>query len=107
MIDRKALFSRCDGDVGLVKELLEDFVSRCDSEIARLSEGEENLHRHAHRLKGVALNLSMPELRKWAAQVEASSREGEVGSQELSGLRQSLKEACESARSLLKEEGHA
>lgn len=107
MIDRDALFNRCDGDIELIEELLEDFVSRCDEEVARLSEAEENLHRHAHRLKGIALNLSMPELQKWAAEVEASSREGVVGSEELSELRRSVQAACASARSLLEEEGNA
>lgn len=104
MIDRKTLLERCDGDQALVRELLEDFLSRQESEMAGLNSEDDELHRHAHRLKGLALNLSMTELRDRASSVERSAGEGSVDKAELDALRVSLQETCESARKIIAEE---
>ena len=107
MIDRVSLLQRCGDDRELLRELLEDFLSRCDSELESLTLEDKNLHRRAHRLKGLALNLSMPEVEARAARVERSARERSVGEVELRALRKSLQTACDSARAILQEEENA
>jgi HPt (histidine-containing phosphotransfer) domain-containing protein len=107
MIDRVSLLQRCGEDRELLRELLEDFLGRCDSEVESLTLEDKNLHRRAHRLKGLALNLSMPEVEARAARVERSAREGSVDEVELQALRESLQAASASARSILQEEENA
>ena len=36
MIDTEALKARCGGDEALLRELLEDFISRCENEDTRV-----------------------------------------------------------------------
>ena len=102
MIDKDALVQRCGGDIGLVRELLRDFLDRCDSEVETVQE-TPHLRRQAHRLKGLALNLGLGDLEVTAREVEEDAEQAE-GSEELrSSLLQSLRMACESARKLLSE----
>lgn len=104
MIDREALKARCGGDEGVLRELLQDFTSRCDEEAARISKPGANLHSHAHRIKGLALNLSMPELQEAAAQLESSARDGAPPREQVDRVLRELHAACREARDILGEE---
>jgi HPt (histidine-containing phosphotransfer) domain-containing protein len=105
MIDMESLKVRCGRDEALLRELLEDFISRCENEVARLREAGDDLHRRAHKVKGLALNLSMPELRQKAAQVERSAGEGDTDPEEVDQLLQALTAACREAREILEGSG--
>lgn len=104
MIDRASLLERCGGDRDLLIELLDDFVRRCDAEGEKLEHQGAELHREAHRLKGLAMNLSMESLQSAAARVEQEARSGEVGRESLQRLLTVLRESCLAARALLEEE---
>ncbi|MFW6251097.1 MAG: Hpt domain-containing protein [Alkalispirochaetaceae bacterium] len=107
MIDRKSLLERCGEDRALLVELLLEFERRCASQLAELTTDNEDLYRISHRLKGLALNLSMPDLQERAASVERLARSGSVQAEDVRDLRKSLQAACESARAVLREEENA
>ncbi|MFP4329755.1 MAG: Hpt domain-containing protein [Spirochaetaceae bacterium] len=105
MIDRDSLVERCGGDVALVEELLSDFLDRCPAEAEKLRNSGENLHREAHRLKGLALNLSMPNLQELAAGVEERGHQGTATDADREELLRCLIETCRFVEELLEAKG--
>lgn len=104
VIDMEALRARCGGDEELLRELLRDFLERCESDARQLEEGGEELYRHAHKLKGMALNLSMPRLQERSATLESSARKGMADPDEVEQVLRELESACREARRILENE---
>lgn len=101
MIDKESLLNRCVGEEELMRELLQDFLDRCEGERQALLGARDEIGPQAHRIKGLALNLSMEPLREKAAQLEKRVANGDNRSQALEELLTTLSATCEEARAIL------
>lgn len=83
MINREELLQRCLGDVEFARQMLRIFWESANKMIPVLTQAWEQedwdqIRRSAHTLKGSAGNLSIPELRLQAEQVEQFADQGEI-----------------------------
>lgn len=75
MIDREQLLQRCLGDAEFARQMLWVFCESAQKTVPALTKAWEQgdwdqVRRSAHTLKGSAGNLSIPELRSQAQEVE-------------------------------------
>ncbi|GIW77066.1 MAG: hypothetical protein KatS3mg104_2129 [Phycisphaerae bacterium] len=83
MIDREELLQRCLGDAEFARQMLWVFCESAQKTVPALTQAWEQgdwdqVRRSAHTLKGSAGNLSIPELRSQAQEVEQLVDQSEV-----------------------------
>ena len=83
VLDRLRLRDLTDGDAEFERELLETFVSSARALMAELRAGlmarnAMAVAKQAHTLKGMSLNVGANSLAKFAAELEAAGRAGNV-----------------------------
>jgi PAS domain S-box-containing protein len=107
--DHEELMRRCIGNVDLMKNLLIKFQERIEAELLMadvLAKSDmEALAALAHRLKGVAANLSAGPLKKEAARLERLALDGDMSSFPgcINDLRKEVDRFSEAVTEVLKE----
>jgi two-component system, sensor histidine kinase and response regulator len=109
-INSQELWERLDGDRELLSEILECFQQEYPAQIQVLREALQakdahRLERAAHSLKGALANLSAPEGRKLASEVEQLARAGELARADslLPSLEEEISRVFEALHNLCKE----
>lgn len=109
-INSQELWERLGGDHELLSEILECFHQEYPAQIQTLREALQvkeahRVERVAHSLKGALANLSAPEGRKLAAEVERLARTGELAQADslLAPLEEEINRVFQALHNLSKE----
>lgn len=109
-INSQELWERLGGDHELLSEILECFHQEYPAHIQTLQEALQlkdapRVERVAHSLKGALANLSAPEGRKLAAEVERLARTGELAQADslLAPLEEEINRVFQALHNLSKE----